>query len=418
MLIKGGIVYTDGKFVRRDIDVTNGIISSLGKEMSGGDVFDARNFILLPGFVNTHTHLAMTLFRGTGDDMPLHKWLEERIWPLEANLTTKDCYWGNMLGIVEMIRTGTTCFNDMYFHMDTAVQAIKESGMRACITQGMLDLGNKTKANTEMRESTRIQSICEEEPNITFMMGPHAPYTCSKEFLLEIKRYAQEHALRIHIHLAETQKEVQDIKKERGMTPVEYLESLSFLDENVVLAHCVHLTDSDISIMAKYGVSVAHCPNSNLKLSSGIAPVNNMVSAGINVSLGTDGASSNNSINMQQEMKSMALIHKLNDPTHIDAKTAFSIATKCGGQALGLNIGELSPGYAADILFINPLHYSMIPSNNIISNIVYSMNTEAISHVMINGKFVMLDGKIINLNEEKIYKKASEHAQKLVEKLE
>jgi len=418
MLIKGGIVYTDGKFVRRDIDVTNGIISSLGKEMSGGDVFDARNFILLPGFVNTHTHLAMTLFRGTGDDMPLHKWLEERIWPLEANLTTKDCYWGNMLGIVEMIRTGTTCFNDMYFHMDTAVQAIKESGMRACITQGMLDLGNKTKANTEMRESTRIQSICEEEPNITFMMGPHAPYTCSKEFLLEIKRYAQEHALRIHIHLAETQKEVQDIKKERGMTPVEYLESLSFLDENVVLVHCVHLTDSDISIMAKYGVSVAHCPNSNLKLSSGIAPVNNMVSAGINVSLGTDGASSNNSINMQQEMKSMALIHKLNDPTHIDAKTAFSIATKCGGQALGLNIGELSPGYAADILFINPLHYSMIPSNNIISNIVYSMNTEAISHVMINGKFVMLDGKIINLNEEKIYKKASEHAQKLVEKLE
>ncbi|MHC1598316.1 MAG: amidohydrolase [Candidatus Methanofastidiosia archaeon] len=411
-------MYTDGKFVRRDIDVTNGIISSLGKEMSGGDVFDARNFILLPGFVNTHTHLAMTLFRGTGDDMPLHKWLEERIWPLEANLTTKDCYWGNMLGIVEMIRTGTTCFNDMYFHMDTAVQAIKESGMRACITQGMLDLGNKTKANTEMRESTRIQSICEEEPNITFMMGPHAPYTCSKEFLLEIKRYAQEHALRIHIHLAETQKEVQDIKKERGMTPVEYLESLSFLDENVVLAHCVHLTDSDISIMAKYGVSVAHCPNSNLKLSSGIAPVNNMVSAGINVSLGTDGASSNNSINMQQEMKSMALIHKLNDPTHIDAKTAFSIATKCGGQALGLNIGELSPGYAADILFINPLHYSMIPSNNIISNIVYSMNTEAISHVMINGKFVMLDGKIINLNEEKIYKKASEHAQKLVEKLE
>ncbi len=418
MLIKGGLVYADDKFVRRDIGVTNGIISSLGKEVSGEDVFDARNFILIPGFVNTHTHLAMTLFRGAGDDVPLHKWLEERIWPLEANLTTKDCYWGNMLGIVEMIRTGTTCFNDMYFHMDSAVQAIKESGMRACITQGILDLGNKSKANAEMRESIRIQRICKEEPNITFMMGPHAPYTCSKEFLLEIKRYAQEHALRIHIHLAETQKEVQDIKKERGMTPVEYLESLSFLDENVVLAHCVHLTNSDISIMAKCGVSVAHCPNSNLKLSSGIAPINDMMSAGINVSLGTDGASSNNSLNMQQEMKSMALIHKLNDPTHIDAKTAFSIATKHGGQALGLNIGELSPGYAADILFINPLHHSMIPSNNIISNIVYSMNTEAISHVMINGKFVMLDRKIINLNEEKIYKKASEHAQKLVEKLE
>lgn len=418
MLIKGGLVYTDGKFVRRDIDVTNGTISSLGTEMSGEDVFDASNFILIPGFVNTHTHLAMTLFRGAGDDMPLHKWLEDRIWPLEANLTPKDCYWGNMLGIIEMIRTGTTCFNDMYFRMDTAVQAIKESGMRACITQGMLDLGNKNKANTEMRESTRIQHICKEEPNITFMMGPHAPYTCSKEFLLEIKRYAQEHALRIHIHLAETQKEVQDIKKERGMTPVEYLESLSFLDENVVLAHCVHLTNSDISIMAKHGVSVAHCPNSNLKLSSGIAPVNNMMSAGINVSLGTDGASSNNSLNMQQEMKSMALIHKLNDPTHIDAKTAFSIATKHGGQALGLTIGELSSGYAADILFIDPLHYSMIPSNNIISNIVYSMNTEAINHVMINGEFVMLDRKIIDLNEEKIYKKASEHAQKLVEKLE
>jgi len=416
MIIKDGLVFFNNSFSKADISVNNGLIDKISKGLEGQDVFDARGMVVIPGFVNTHTHNAMTLLRGAGDDMPLQEWLSEKIWPLEANLSFDDCYWGNLLGLVEMVKTGTTSFNDMYFFMESLIKALGKIGMRASICHGMIDLFDENKAKKELKESKRLHELCKKEDNLTFCLGPHSPYTCSKELLFSAKEYANENGLRIHIHLAETKKETIDSGNAHGMTPVEYLDSLSLLDERALLAHCVQMTDSDIGILSKRNANVLHCPSSNLKLSSGMARVNDMVEEGVNVSLGTDGASSNNSLDMASEMKTMALMHKLGSPVHLPAKTSFDIATINGAKALGLSSGSIGLGKNADLVFIDADHHSMLPHHNILSNIVYSIKPDAIKHVMINGKMVMRDRKIIGVDEQQIYEKANEHAIKLVEK--
>jgi len=416
MIIKGGLLYYNEGLVRADISIEEGIIRNISKDIVGDDVFDARGLIIMPGFVNTHTHTAMTLLRGAGDDMPLQEWLSDKIWPLEANLTYEDCYWGNMLGIIEMIKTGTTCFNDMYFFMDSLIDAVKETGIRASICHGSLDLFDEEKAKREIKESLRLHELCKGEELISFCMGPHAPYTCSEELLLTMKEYADENGINVHIHLSETKKEVEDSIAQHGMTPVEYLDSLSFLDSNSLLAHCVNLTDNDISILSRCGSNVLHCPCSNLKLSSGIANVPKMLESSINVTLATDGASSNNCLDMQSEMKTMALIHKLGSPTHLPVNTSLKIATRNGGEALGMNCGEIEVGRSADMIFIDPHHFSMMPGHNLLSNMVYSMRSDAIRHVMVNGKMLMKDRKLLGLDERKVIEEASRHAHKLVER--
>ncbi|RZN49486.1 amidohydrolase [archaeon] len=418
MLIQGGLVYTNGAFVKRDIEIEGGVIRSLGTGLEGNDVFDARGFVIVPGFVNAHTHLSMSLLRGAGDDMPLHSWLNDRIWPLEASLSYDDCYWGSLFGIVEMLKTGTTCFNDMYFHMDATTRAVRETGIRAAITHAVIDLGDEKKAQTELQESSRIHRMCRDEKRISYMMGPHAPYTCSEAFLLQIKEYARAHGIKTHIHLSETRKEVEDMEQERSVTPVGYLDSLSFLDEDTICAHGVHLTPEDIKLISSRGCSIVHCPQSNLKLSSGIAPLPQLLDAPIDIALGTDGAASNNSLNMIQETKCMALIHKLQGATEVPASTAFSIATRGGGKALGLPVGELTPGYNADMVFIDASHFSMRPSHSLISNLVYSLQEEAIRHVMVDGTFVLRDRELTMVDETSIIEKACEHANALVELIE
>ena len=417
MIVKNGLVFLDGTFSHADITIADGTIQSVGEGQSREDVFDATGMAIIPGLVNTHTHLAMTLLRGAGDDMPLHQWLSERIWPLEGNLTKDDCYWGSLMGAIEMIKTGTTCFNDMYFHMDATIDAIAKSGMRASITHAVIDLGDEEKADSELKESARIERMCSDHDAITYMMGPHAPYTCSKAFLERIRDYASERALGVHIHASETQKEVQDSLSETGMTPIAYLDSIGLLNGRSVLAHCVHATKGDISIMAARGAHVAHCPQSNMKLSSGRAPVQQMLDGNVSVSLGTDGAASNNNLDMAQELKFMAIVHKLEAPTHVTSSQALSIATKGGADALGLPVGRIAPGLKADLVFIDLSHYSMRPSHDLVSTIVYSRNTGAIRHGMVDGRFLMRDGKLLTLDEAEICEKATEHALALVEKV-
>jgi len=247
-------------------------------------------------------------------------------------------------------------------------------------------------------------------------MGPHSPYTCSRELLISSKEYADENDINIHIHLSETRKEIEDSLEAHDMTPVEYLDSLSFLDSKTMLAHCVHLTDDDIKILSDSRCNVLHCPCSNLKLSSGIARVPDMLERSINVSLATDGASSNNSLDMQSEMKTMALIHKMDSPTTMPAPMALRAATENGARSLGLNCGEIEVGKLADLIFIDPDHFSMLPKHNPISNIVYSMRPEAIRNVMINGNFVMIERRIMGVDEQRILEKAKHHAQKLVDR--
>lgn len=260
--------------------------------------------------------------------------------------------------------------------------------------------------------------MCRDEKRISYMMGPHAPYTCSEAFLLQIKEYARTHGIKTHIHLSETRKEVEDMEQERSVTPTGYLDSLSFLDEDTICAHGVHLTPEDIKLLSSRGCCIVHCPQSNLKLSSGIAPLPQMLDAPIDIALGTDGAASNNSLSMIQETKCMALIHKLQGATEVPASTAFSVATRGGGKALGLPVGELAPGYGADMVFIDASHFSMRPSHSLISNLVYSLQEEAIRHVMVDGTFVLRDRELTMVDEASITERACEHANALVELIE
>lgn len=417
MLIKNGLVFSQGTFSRTDILLEGGSIAAVGEGLAHEESFDASGLIIIPGMVNAHTHLAMTLLRGAGDDMPLQTWLSERIWPLEGNLTRTDCYWGGMLGIVEMIRTGTTCFNDMYFHMDATVQAVKETGMRAALTHAVIDLGDEDKAARELAESDRIEGLCRGEPRLTYLLGPHAPYTCSESFLRNIRARATERGLRIHIHVSETAQEVSDMRRERGMSPVAYLDTIGVLGPDTICAHCVHVNEADRDILLSRGAHVAHCPQSNMKLSSGIAPLPAMDAAGVSLSLGTDGAASNNSLDMGAETKAMALVHKLAGPMNLSAARSFAVATQGGANALGLPVGAIEQGRRADLVFLDARHYSLRPPHDLLSNIVYAMRPDAIRHVMVDGAFLMRDGELTTIDEEFVCEKATEHARALVEKV-
>jgi len=411
MIIKNGLIYYRGEIVKRDIEIEGNKIVRIGKNIEG-ESYNAEGKLILPGLVNTHTHLAMTLLRGYADDLPLNEWLENYIWPAESKLKGEDVYYGSLLGIVEMIKSGTTCFNDMYFFMDKTADAVVESGIRGVLSHGCIELSDPKKGEREIKESLRIMKICEKNDRTEFMFGPHAPYTCSKEFLMKIKDLADKYKKYIHIHVSETENEVKGIEKQYKMRPMEYLED--FLNENVLIAHAVHLTEKEIKILKEKNVKVSHNPVSNLKLSSGIAPVPELLKNDILVSLGTDGTASNNSLNIFEDLKIMALIHKLKDPKNLNANECLKIATENGGKALNLKIGKIEEGYFADLIFIDLRSASLNPEHNLISNIVYSMDTESIKDVMVDGKFVMQNRKIITLDEEKIIEKTEEIAKDLV----
>lgn len=411
MIIKNGLVYYKGKNVKRDIEIEDNKIVKIGKNLEG-ESYNAEKKLILPGLVNTHTHLAMTLLRGYADDLPLNEWLEKYIWPVESKLKGKDVYYGSLLGIIEMIKSGTTCFNDMYFFMDKTANAVVKSGIRGVLNHGCIELFDSEKGEREIKESLKIMKICEKNERTSFMFGPHSPYTCSKGFLMKIKDLANKYQKYIHIHVSETKNEVENIEKEYKMKPMEYLKD--FLDKNVLIAHAVHLTKSEIKILKEKNVKISHNPVSNLKLSSGIAPIPELLKNDILVSLGTDGTASNNSLNIFEDLKIMALVHKLKDPKNLDANESLKIATENGGKALNLKIGKIEEGYLADLIFIDLKSASLNPEHNLISNVVYSMDTESIKDVMIDGKFVMQNRKILTLDEEKIIEKTDKIAKDLV----
>jgi 5-methylthioadenosine/S-adenosylhomocysteine deaminase len=381
-------------------------------------IIDGTNKVALPGFVNTHTHAAMTLLRGYADDLPLMEWLETKIWPLEAKLTSEDIYWGTMLAIVEMIKSGTTTFHDMYFCMDRVAQAVEKAGIRAVLARGMVGVGPESElAFTQSRE---LVAKWHKAANgrINFRLGPHAPYTCPPDYLTRVAALADELQVGIHIHLAETIGEVNDCKKQFDKTPIELMESLGLFNHQVLAAHCVHLTSDDIDILKNNNVGVAHNPESNMKLSSGIAPVPDMLKAGIPVALGTDGASSNNNLDMLQEMRSCALLHKVNtfNPTVIPASQALEMATANGAIALGMEneIGKLEPGMKADIILIDLSPAHMTPRYDILANIVYSAQASDVLTVIVDGNIIMEDRVIKTINEQEILEKCRGIAQRLV----
>ncbi|WP_456436490.1 amidohydrolase [Methanopyrus sp.] len=373
--------------------------------------------VIMPGLINTHTHGPMTLFRGVADDMPLIKWLREKIWPLEEHLDAEKCRWGAALAAMEALKSGTTCLVDMYFFMDTVAEAYAEVGIRAVISHGMIDLGEEDKREEELKESERVYRKCHGmEGIIEFSLGPHSPYTCSEELLKEVRRLADEWGVKIQIHVAETKDEVEEVKREYGKRPVEYLDEIGLLDDDVIAAHCVWLNDKEIEILSKRGVVVSHNPISNMKLASGISPVPEMLERGVNVTIGTDGCASNNNLDMLEEIKVAALLHKVNkmDPSATEMLEIMKMATvKAGTVFSSEKIGAIEEGYAADLVVLDGSSPRLSPNHNQISNIVYSVSGSDVKHVFVAGELVVKNRRLVRADEQEILENSTECAEQL-----
>jgi 5-methylthioadenosine/S-adenosylhomocysteine deaminase len=358
LIIRGGHVLTmDGAIIDNGVVVVdNGLITFVGRntDEKADKVIYAKGCAIMPGLINAHTHLPMTLFRGFADNLPYDEWTK-KIQPAEMKLTPAEVRAGAYLGMLEMIKTGTTAFADMYIHMDEVAKVVEETGMRAALGYGMIE-GLNEEPDTKLKNRAEFALKWNGAANgrITTMYAPHSAASCSKEFLERVKELAVRDNLRIHIHVLETESELNLMKKRYGMCFVNLLNSIGFLGQDVLAAHCVWLSDDDIGILENKNVSVVHCPSSNMALGAGVAPVPKMLERGINVALGTDGVASSGSLDMWKEMRMALLLHKLNDPKTMPASKVLEMATANGARALGVNAGSLRPGFAADIIIIDP----------------------------------------------------------------
>jgi 5-methylthioadenosine/S-adenosylhomocysteine deaminase len=406
--------------------IRDGKVEKIGKGLrSPAEVeVDGEGKIVLPGLINTHTHLSMVLFRGYADDMQLQDWLQKKIWPLEGRLTEEACYQGALLGCAEMIMSGTTTFMDMYFHLEDIARAVDESGLRAFLSYGIIDLFDPAKAKAEQEKSRQLFEFFRNlgSSRVRFALGPHAPYTCSAETLLWAKEFAEKNGLIFHIHIAETRKEQADSQQQHGARVVEYLSKTGALCDRMLAAHCVWLTKSEVDLLAKAGVSVAHCPVSNMKLASGgVAPLPEMFERGVTVGLGTDGAASNNSLDMFETMKVCALLHKAQrwDPTVLNAQKVLDLATIGGARALGIEdeIGSIEAGKKADIIILDGKMPNMNPvhgKETIVSDLVYSASAANVNTTIVDGKVLMQNRQLRTLNLERIVQSVSEITNKLI----
>ncbi|WP_073152635.1 amidohydrolase [Seinonella peptonophila] len=384
------------------------------------EVVDVKGKIILPGFINTHGHAAMTLLRGYGDNLPLQEWLEDKVWPMEARFTDEHVAAGTALAIVEMIRSGTTCFLDMYDHMDAVAQEVEKSGIRAVLSRGVIGFDSEEVQRAKLQDAVTFARTWNNaaDKRITTMLAPHSAYTCSPKLITQFIDRAAEFSIPLHTHLSETAREVEQNVQMYGERPVKHLESLSFFDFPCIVAHAVHLTDEEIQILANHQVKIAHNPRSNLKLGSGIAPIMQMMKAGIRPGLATDGASSNNRLNMLDEIQLVALIHKgyLQESEAISAYQALQMGTVYGAESVFLEkkIGTLEIGKQADFITIDTSRPNMQPTHNHISNVVFAATSEDISDVYVDGKALLKERKCVVMDEEKIIYEANEAIQQLL----
>lgn len=425
ILIKGASIITQNanrEMLEGDILIEENKIAAIGKELPKEgveEVLEGKGKLVFPGLVNTHTHVAMGLLRGYGEGLPLHRWLEEKIWPAEKKMTSEDVYWGTMLGTVEMIRSGTTCFNEMYmFGLREMAKVSSKVGMRAVLGQGVFDKPEGKSVGGEMKVLKKSYGELKNvSPLVKFAVAAHSVYTCSEELLVEAKGFAKENELQFHMHVSETREEVFNLLKEKKMRPVEYLESIGLVDEKSVFAHLGWATKREISLVGKAGATVANCPVSNLKLATGgICPVSEFFDAGANVTLATDGAASNNSLDMFETMKFSHLLqtHKYWDPQKVDMDRLWDAATLNGAKGMGIDAGSIEEGKLADLVFVDAKAVNLTPLHSDWRSIIYSVNPGNVTDVMVDGKFVLKEGKITLVDEEKVLEKATEVAHDLV----
>ena len=381
-------------------------IDEAAEKYSARHIIERPNHVVLPGLINAHTHIAMSLFRGLADDMPLMTWLNDYIWPAEASQVNPDFIrLGTQLGIAEMLKSGTTCFQDMYFYPDVVAHTASDLGMRATVGMIVIDFPSAwaADANEYFEKGLQVADDYKTDPLISTVFAPHAPYTVNDENFKRVVATANELEKPIHIHLHETEFEVSESIEKTGLRPLQRMEELGVLSPDLIAVHMTQLTDKEIQTLAINGVNVVHCPESNMKLASGFCPVDKLIKAGINVALGTDGAASNNDHDMLGEMRSAAMIAKCvaQDATAVDAKTAIEMATINGAKALGLDneIGSLEVDKWADICCIDLSPLNTQPVHNPVSQIVYSANASQVSDVWVAGKHLLNQKKLTNLDE-------------------
>lgn len=434
ILIKGGSIVTmdeHDSIVNGDLLIRNGRIENLGTVTDAdATVIDARGCVVLPGFVQTHIHLCQTLFRGAADDLSLIDWLKKRVWPMEAAHSAASIAASARLGIAELIKGGTTCALTMETvnHTDEVFKVVEETGFRATVGKCMMDKGEEVPPGLQEKTGDSVTAAVEllEKWNgkangrIRYCFAPRFAISCTAELLSVVAKLAQERGVMIHTHASENKTECALVLQDTGMRNIAYLNSLGIAGKHVALAHCVHVDQDELELLRRTGTNVAHCPSSNLKLGSGIAPVKEMLEAGVSVSLGADGAACNNRLDMFTEMRTAALLQKaLHGPEVLTASRALRMATIDGAKAMGLDqeIGSIKVGKRADVIVVNIASLHATPSaRDLASAIVYSAQPEDVQTVIIDGQLVMRDRELLTLNETEVRAEANEQAGKLFER--
>lgn len=418
LIIRGGSVLTmNGAVIEGGtVVIDDGLIKFVGKRTDerAEKVIDATGCAVMPGLINAHTHLAMTLFRGYKDDLAYDKWMK-RIQKVEMILTPADIKAGADLGVLEMIRSGTTAFADMYIHMDEVAGVVDETGMRASLGYGMIEgLNEEPDAKLKSREQFVKKWNGAANGRIKTMYAPHSAASCSKDFLINVREMAERDGVGIHTHILETEDELLLMKKRYGICSVNLLNSIGMLGSNMLAAHCIWLSDDDIDILKNKNVNVIHCSSSNMALGVGVAPVPKMLEKGINVALGTDSVASGGSLDMWKEMRHARLLHKLKDPRAMPASTVLEMATVNGARALGINAGVLEAGGLADIIIVD-LRKPHFASSNLISALVNGASGCDVRTTIVNGELLMEDRRVLVLDEEKVMEEAEKTIRKVIE---
>jgi len=427
------LAVTDGQVLRPDhsiertdvlIDTDEGTIEALGEfDETADEQLDATGGLVIPGLVNAHTHVAMTLFRGAADDKPLDAWLQEDIWPVEAELTGEDVRAGARLGIAEMIRSGTTAIADMYFFMPEVAAVVEEAGIRARLGHGCITVGKDDEAAHEDFEAGL--AFAREYNNtadgrVKTLFTPHSLTTVDEQFYEEYIPKAHEAGIPVHIHANETPQEVEPLVDEYGKRPLEYADDLGVLTDETFLAHGVHVDETERKLLAERGTSVVHCPASNMKLASGMAPIQKLHDAGVTVALGTDGAGSNNDLDMFDEMRDAAMIGKLaeDDASAVPADAVLEMATKAGAETLGFDSGRIEEGANADLAVLDLDSLHLTPQHDLVSHLVYAARGSDVRHTVCDGQVLMEDRELTTLAEDDVMAEASEHATELFARAE
>jgi 5-methylthioadenosine/S-adenosylhomocysteine deaminase len=380
---------------------------------------DGAGKLLVPGLINTHTHIPMTLLRGYADDMLLGEWLSQRIWPVEAKLTKKYIKSGTQLGLVEMIASGTTTYLDMYFFEETIAKVTEKIGMRGFLGFALIDFGTPEFSGSDLlSQCDQFVKRWENNPLISPVIAPHSTYSCNPETLRKSLEIATRHQIPIHIHCSETRDEIYDVEKKYGVRPVEHLKKLGLLQKGTGLAHCGWITKNEIYDIQQAGASVSHCPVSNMKIATGgYAPIPELLEASVPVSLGTDGAASNNTLDMFETMKFCSLIQKNHrwDPIVLPAQTVFDLATLGGATCLGVEhmLGSVEEGKTADLIMIDLQKPHLTPLHDPVSHLVYAVRGTDVCTTIVNGKPLMLNHEFLTIDIEKTMQQASSSAQEL-----